>query len=54
MPKFNEIISKSYADLLVMESAIQATFANRGGSLDAFWNFVKLKIEERKREHEME
>lgn len=37
-----------------MEEAIQMTLSSRGGSNDAFWSFVKLKIEERKREHELQ
>jgi hypothetical protein len=53
LPKVNEIISKPYQELLKMEEAIAATLANRGGSSDAFWNYVKNKIEERKREHEL-
>lgn len=53
LPKVNEIISKPYPELLKMEEAIGVTLASRGGT-DTFWNFVKNKIEERKREHELE
>lgn len=53
LPKVNEIISKPYPELLKMEEAIAATLSNRGGASDNFWNYVKLKIEERKREHEL-
>jgi hypothetical protein len=36
-----------------MEEAISVTLSSRGGSSDTFWNCVKLKIEERKREYEL-
>jgi hypothetical protein len=37
-----------------MEEAIGVTLSSRGGSSDTFWNFVKGKIEVRKREHELQ
>jgi hypothetical protein len=37
-----------------MEVIIQATLSNRGGSGETFWTTVKNKIEERKKEMELE
>ena len=54
MSQVNGIISKPYLELLELEKAIDGTLASRGGSHDAFWSFVKLKIEDRKREQELQ
>lgn len=51
--KVNDIINKPYAELVKMEEVIQATLSNRGGSGETFWNTVKNKIEERKKEMEL-
>lgn len=52
--KVNDIINKPYDELLKMEIIIQGTLSNRGGSSDTFWTTVKNKIEERKKEMELE
>lgn len=54
MQQVNGILSKPYAELLQLERAIDDSLVSRGGSHDAFWSFVKLKIEEMKREQELQ